>query len=254
VGAVLALRLPAAAAGRHATHPTGEPVVAWYRQLADGLRFLVADRMLRTLWLLSTFVGLCYSAAVATWVLFVLDRLAVPEAWYGTFLLAGAVGGLAGTLVVGRLQERLGTGRTMALANLVSTVMLVVVGALPTVGVALVGLALTSGAVTVWNVLIMSLRQSLVPEHLLGRVHGTWRTLLWGTMPLGSLLGGLLARVDLTTPLLVGGVLSTAAALVWFRFLARLPDPADLPGPPAGHHDPSVNDGARYPPSHPPEQ
>ncbi len=234
VGAVLALRLPAAAAGRHATHPTGEPVVAWYRQLADGLRFLVADRMLRTLWLLSTFVGLCYSAAVATWVLFVLDRLAVPEAWYGTFLLAGAVGGIAGTLVVGRLQERLGTGRTMALANLVSTVMLVVVGVLPTVAVALVGLALSSGAVTVWNVLIMSLRQSLVPEHLLGRVHGTWRTLLWGTMPLGSLLGGLLARVDLTTPLLVGGALSTAAALVWFRFLTRLPDPADLPGPPAG--------------------
>ena len=230
VGAVLALRLPAVAAGRHSTHPRDGPVVPWYRQLVDGLRFLLANRMLRTLWFLSVFVGLCWSAALATWVLFVLDRLAVPEEWFGTFMLAGAVGGIAGTLVVGRARRRLGAGRTMAVANVVATLTLVVVGALPHAGVALVGLALSSAAVTVWNVLVMSLRQSVIPGHLLGRVHGTWRTLLWGTMPLGSLLGGLLARVDLTTPLLVGGVLSTAAALVWFRFLARLPDPEDVPG------------------------
>ncbi len=229
VGAVLALRLPAAAAGRHRTHPTGEPTVAWYRQLVDGLRFILDDPRLRTLWFLSTFVGLCYSAGVATWVLFVLDRLAVPEAWFGTFMLAGAVGGIVGTLVVGRLRASLGTGTTMAAANLASGVVLVVVGALPWAWVALLGLAVNAAAVTVWNVLIMSLRQSLVPSGLLGRVHGTWRTLLWGTMPLGSLLGGLLARIDLTTPLLVGGVLSTAAAVIWFRFLTRLPDPEDLP-------------------------
>jgi hypothetical protein len=60
-------------------------------------------------------------------------------------------------------------------------------------------------------------------------------------MPLGSLLGGLLARVDLTTPLLVGGVLSTAAALIWFPFVSRLPDPEDLPDQPA----PQPEAGAR---------
>jgi Na+/melibiose symporter-like transporter len=228
LGALLALRLPVAAAGRHRTHPADEPAVAWYRQLVDGLRFILADPRLRTLWFLSTFVGLCFSAGVATWVLFVLDRLAVPEAWFGTFMLAGAVGGIAGTLVVGRLRAALGTGRTMAVANVVTGAVLVGVGAVPQAWVALLGLALSSGAVTVWNVLIMSLRQAMIPSGLLGRVHGTWRTLLWGTMPLGSLLGGLLARVDLTTPLLVGGTLSTTAALVWFRFVAGLPDPEDL--------------------------
>jgi Na+/melibiose symporter-like transporter len=224
VAAVLAFFLPRQAAGAHRTEPSGEPHIPWYRQLVDGYRFIVADRMLRTLWLLSTFVGLCYSAGLATWVLFVLHRLHVPEAWFGTFMLAGAVGGILGTLVVGRAKTRFGAGVVMAVANLASTLALVVVGAVPVVWVAVLGLAVSSGAVTVWNVLVMSLRQAAVPGRLLGRVHGTWRTLLWGTMPLGSLLGGLMARVDLSTPMIVGGGLATAAGVVMFRFLASLPD------------------------------
>ena len=101
-------------------------------------------------------------------------------------------------------------------------------GAVPVVWVAAVGLAVSSGAVTVWNVLVMSLRQSVIPSRLLGRVHGTWRTLLWGTMPLGSVLGGLLGRVDLAAPMIVAGALTTVAGVVWFRFLATLPDPAEI--------------------------
>ena len=99
---------------------------------------------------------------------------------------------------------------------------------MPVVWVAAVGLAVSSGAVTVWNVLVMSLRQSVIPSRLLGRVHGTWRTLLWGTMPLGSVLGGLLGRVDLAAPMIVAGALTTVAGVVWFRFLATLPDPTDI--------------------------
>ena len=228
VAAGLALLLPRAAAGTHRARAASEPAVAWHRQLVDGLRFILANPMLRTLWFLSTFIGICYSAALATWVLFVLERLGVPEAWFGTFMLAGAVGGLLGTLVVGRASRAIGTGRVMAIANLVSTTVLILVGAVPVVWVAVLGLALSSGAVTVWNVLVMSLRQSLIPSALLGRVHGTWRTLLWGAMPLGSVLGGLLARIDLTTPLVVGGILATAAAVLAFRFLTRLPEPADV--------------------------
>ena len=228
LAAGLAFFMPRAAAGAHRTNPSGEPPVPWYRQMVDGYRFITANPMLRTLWLLSTFVGICYSAGLATWVLFVLDRLAVPEAWFGTFMLAGAVGGLIGTMVVSRLKNALGAGLVMAIANLVGNLVLVLVGAVPTEWVAALGLVASSAAVTVWNVLVMSLRQSIIPGRLLGRVHGTWRTLLWGAMPLGSVLGGLLARIDLVVPLLVGGALSTVAGLVWFRFLAGLPDPEDV--------------------------
>lgn len=231
VAGALALTLPRAAAGRHHTESTGEPHAPWQSQLVDGLRFIMANDHLRTLWFLSTFVGLCASAGHATWVLFVLDRLHVPEAWFGTFMLAGAVGGIAGSLLAPRAKARLGAGRVMALASVIEGAILIVVGAVPNLVVALVGLALTSATVVMWNVLVMSLRQSIIPSAMLGRVHGTWRTLLWGCMPLGAVLGGLLGRIDLTTPMIVGGALITGACAIWFRFLSSLPDPEDVPDP-----------------------
>ncbi|SME88517.1 transmembrane secretion effector [Cellulosimicrobium cellulans J34] len=235
VAGALALFLPAVAAGEHRTPgPDGaEAAPAWFRQLGDGFRYLWAHPTLRPLWILSTVVALCFSAATATTVLYVLDVLGVPEAWYGTFLLVGAVGSLVAAAVVNRAKERLGTGRSMAVANLLSPLTVALLGLVPLlpsggVAVAAALLAVGFGAVTLWNVLVMSLRQAMIPGRLLGRVHGTWRTLLWGVMPLGSFLGGLLARVDLTTPLLVGGGLGTLAALVGYRFVAGLPDPEDV--------------------------
>ena len=50
--------------------------------------------------------------------------------------------------------------------------------------------ALSAGAVSMFNVQIMSVRQALIPEHLFGRVQGAYRTVLWGGIPLGTLAGG----------------------------------------------------------------
>lgn len=222
---VLAFFLPREASGRQFTASASEPAVAWHRQFADGFRFVFADRMLTTLLLFTTFIGLCVSLATASFVLFVLERLELPEAWFGVFMLSGAVGGIAGSAITSRLSARWGAGRTMAVANLVATVSFVFIGLVPSIWAAALGFFVSSAAIIVWNVLIMSLRQSLVPGHLLGRVHGSWRTLLWGSMPFGALLGGLIGRIDLALPFIVGGGLATIAALVFFRFLTTLPTP-----------------------------
>jgi hypothetical protein len=92
-------------------------------------------------------------------------------------------------------------------------------------------MALASASIIVWNVLVMSLRQSIIPGHLLGRVHGTWRTLLWGATPVGSIIGGLIGRIDLALPFLVGGLFSLVVTLGYFRFLTRLPNAEDIPDP-----------------------
>ncbi|MCU1411184.1 MAG: hypothetical protein JWR04_1891 [Rhodoglobus sp.] len=226
---VLALLLPLAASGKQFTAATeSEPRVAWYRQFVDGFRFIMANKQLRTLWFFSTFCGIVSSAALATFVLFVLDTLSVPEPLFGVFLLAGAVGGLAGAVLTSRLKARLGTGLAMAIATTVSGLFILTSGLLPVVWAAAISFALSSGAITVWNILVMSLRQSIIPGRLLGRVHGTWRTLLWGTMPLGSLIGGIVARVDLVLPFIVFGALEVVASLVFFRFLMTLPNPEDV--------------------------
>ncbi len=242
VAGVLAFFLPAAAAGAHRTHrnrlrradEAGEPPApalvrtTFARQLTDGFRFIMSHPMLRPLWFLSILIALFFAAAIATDVLFVLERLDVPEQWFGVFMLSGAFGGIVGAVVVSPLKVRFGAGPVMAAANFVGPVALVVMGFFPTVPVAVVCFAVSFGSTSMWNVLVMSLRQAAIPGHLLGRVHGTWRTLLWGTMPLGSLLGGLLARIDLTTPLLVAGGLTVVVAAVGYRFLHGLPNPEDV--------------------------
>ena len=226
---VLALLLPKVASGKQFTAATeAEPRVAWYRQFVDGFRFIMANKQLRTLWFFSTFVGIVSSASTAAFVLFVLDTLAVPEALFGVFMLSGAVGGLVGAVLTSRIKAWLGTGLSMAIMTTLSGAAILFSGLVPQVWPVAVGFAVTSLSVTIWNILVMSLRQSIIPGRLLGRVHGTWRTLLWGTMPLGSLLGGIIARVDLALPLIVGGALELVASIVFFRFLMTLPNPEDV--------------------------
>lgn len=224
----LALALPKAASGRQFAAASDEPKVAWHRQFLDGFKFIVSSRMLVTLWLFSTFVGLAASAATASWVLFVLDRLSVPEALFGVFMLSGAVGGILGAVLANRLKTRLGAGLTMAIMSTVNGLAFLFVGLVPQVWAAGLAFAISSGTVTIWNILVMSIRQSFIPGRLLGRVHGSWRTLLWGAMPVGSLIGGLLGRIDLTVPLIVGGIAITVASLIFFRFVMTLPNPEDI--------------------------
>jgi MFS family permease len=161
-------------------------------------------------------------------VLYLVDLLGLPEALFGVFLLSGAVGGIIGSLLAPWLKARLGTGRTMAIANVVAALAFVLMGIWPSIAMAAAGYAVSSLAILVWNVLVMSLRQSIIPGRLLGRVHGSWRTILWGTMPIGSVLGGLIGRVDLALPFIVGGGVSVLAGVVGFRFISRLPDPEDV--------------------------
>ena len=232
VAALLAALLPAVASGRqfHAAVATGEvtQVVPFRTQLADGWNFIMGNPMLRTLWFVSIPVAILFSASGATLVLFVLDTLAIPEAAFGLFLLAGAVGGLLGSVVASRLANRFGLGPVMAAMNLLAGVLVLLTGLLPVPVAAIIFFSLGAATTTVWNVLMMSFRQSIIPGRLLGRVHGTWRTLLWGTMPIGSLLGGALALIDLTVPWIVGGAGITVLGLIFYRFLMTLPNPDDI--------------------------
>lgn len=203
-------------------------VAGWRAELVAGFRFIWSSPMLRPLWVVSVLIGLCHAAITSTLVLFVLERLDVPEAWYGTFLLAGAAGSLTAAAVTNRLKTRFGTGPVMAAANAIGLGAWFLAGAFPLAGVGGVAIFVSFGCTTAWNVLVMSLRQAAVPNELLGRVHGTWRTALWGTMPLGSLIGGLLARSGYSTPLIVGATAGLMVAAVGHRYIASLPDPETL--------------------------
>jgi Na+/melibiose symporter-like transporter len=250
LAAVLAFALPAVASGRQFAVAKPAQREPWHRALAEGFRFIFGNRMLVKLLFLSTFIGLCFSAATASFVLFLVERLGLPEAWFGAFLLTGAFGALLGSFIAAPLARRFGSGRTMAIASLVSIVPLMFAGFFPSLWVTGAVYFVTSVGVLVWNVHVMSLRQSIIPGRLLGRVHGSWRTVLWGSMPLGAVIGGFIGRIDLALPFIVGGGAATIASILFFGFLSRLPNPEDIDNgdppavanPEAGPTDPMVRD------------
>jgi hypothetical protein len=69
---------------------------------------------------------------------------------------------------------------------------------------------------------LMSSYQYLIPSEIFGRIHGARRTLVWGVSPLGAVLGGYLAAIDLRVPLIVGGSITLLIALANTRFVVNL--------------------------------
>ena len=86
--------------------------------------------------------------------------------------------------------------------------------------------------IILWNVITVSFRQSVIPEHLLGRVNSVYRFFGWGAIPIGALIGGLLVAVldgpvsretALRVPWIVAGVGTLAMLLmVWSLTTERL--------------------------------
>lgn len=182
--------------------------------IADGLRWLFAHRLLRSLAVALGIVNLVGMAAMAVLVLYARRVLHLGDLEYGLLLTAEAAGAVLGSVVAPAISARLGAGRTLTLAvtGAAASFLVPALWAQP-VAVAC-ALALGGCAGLVWNIITVSLRQTLVPDRLLGRVNSAYRMIGWGTMPIGALLGGVLAEAfGLRAPFLVAGLVSAALAL-----------------------------------------
>jgi MFS family permease len=137
--------------------------------------------------------------------------MGLSSAGFGVLFAAMAVGSIVGSFFVEPLERRFGRSRTLMLAAatfpLLSLVPAVTADPVAVAAAFLVGSALNIG----WNVITVSLRQRIVPDHLLGRVNAGYRLLAWGTMPLGAALGGFVGeRFGLTTVFWTSAALSAS--------------------------------------------
>jgi MFS family permease len=228
--AVLALTLPAAAARARSadgpttspasppTAPTPVPRQRFVHELVEGARFLWHHATLRPLWIFSTLTATALTFGQGALIVYVVDGLGIPQGLVGAFTALAAVGGLVGATIVGPVRRRFGRATSMVGTTLLTGPFLVILGLVPAnlAGriAGCVAYALCAMLVMIWNTNAMTVRQSLIPADLLGRVNGTWRTVGWGLTPVATLLGGLVARSGLRLPLLVGGAFALAVALV----------------------------------------
>jgi len=155
-------------------------------------------------------------------VLYVVDTLGLPESAFGVFLVSFGVGGLLGGLAAARIAAKLGRIATLVLSSAVTGGAAIGIGLTSNVWVGAALFGTVASSVSVFNVLVISLRQALIPEQLFGRVQGAYRTLVWGLIPVGALIGGVVARLtSVPTTFVISGVLQMVLAILLWRLLRR---------------------------------
>lgn len=173
--------------------PPRDPARSLRADMAEGLGYVLTHPLLRPIALCTATANLFGGVLAAVSVLFLARELGQSPAVIGLVLAAGSAGGVLGALTAGGWIRRLGQGRTLVTALLVTGPVALVLP-LTTAGAGLAWFALGSTAVAyggvVYNVAQVSFRQSVCPDHLLGRMNASIRFLVWGTIPIGGLLGG----------------------------------------------------------------
>jgi MFS family permease len=205
---------------------TDEPAAKtrFWADIRFGIRYLYEDKTLLKLVLLTASVGFFFSTTGSTLVLFLTEILNVSPAFFGFVIAAPAAGAVIGSLLASKFSTRFGRTNVMAAVLVFSSLMTTLQGLSPNVWVFMALMLLGAIAVTIWNILLMSTYHQIIPNNLFGRIHGTRRTLVWGLMPIGAVLGGFIALIDLRLPFLVGGAMCLLISLLAIGFIRRLAD------------------------------
>jgi MFS family permease len=209
-------------------------------EIGEGLRFVFGNAMLRAIACCTAMSNLFMAVAAALTVLFLNRVVGLSPAATGLVLVSIGVGGGVGVLTARRIAARLGQSRTIWVSMAVSRPFgLLLALTYPGWQVAffVVGWFMIGFGNSVYNIAQVTFRQSMCPDHLLGRMNASNRVLAWGTLPLGGVLGGALGQwVGVRTALWIvalGLILSVAWLLLSpLRAVHDVPDVPDVPAQP----------------------
>ncbi|MFI9783468.1 MFS transporter [Kitasatospora sp. NPDC051984] len=206
-------------------------------EIREGLRFVFGHPVLRAVALAGAGTNLSIQLYQTMLPVLFVDELGLSAGVVGLFFAVGGLGVFIGSVAARRLARRFGAGRVLWLMGLA----VAPCGVLPALAGRGAALWLATGAwlvitckIGIDNVITVSFRQSVTPDHLLGRMNATMRVLLTGSLALGAALAGLLAELTSvrTTLWLATAVLAT----VWVPvFRSPLRTRRELPGPAATH-------------------
>jgi predicted MFS family arabinose efflux permease len=194
-------------------------------EIREGMRFVMADRVLRAIALCTSTANLFMAAILSQLVVFLARVVALPPLAIGVVVASSGLGGVLGGVTARRWVAALGQGRTIWLALVVTQPFALLLplahrGAL--LLPFLLGWLIVGYGSTLYNIVQVSYRQATCPDHLLGRVQASNRFLAWGTMPLGGLLGGALGDAAGPRYALLVAAVGLLASTFWLT-LSPLP-------------------------------
>lgn len=207
------------------------------KAIAEGLNFIIKTPLLNRL-VLATGASAIFSTMGWTMLIkYAVTDLKIAEGEIGVIMSASAIGGIIGALIVRKMTLLVGEGRIIALSALATPILfigiplaatLMAAGVNPMIPLIVSGFMMQISN-TFFNVSQVSFRQRLCPPHLLGRMNASFRFIVWGGMPIASLLAGVIAThfgmVTMMWVVVVGEILA-ALPLVLSKFVTM----RDLPG------------------------
>ncbi len=164
-------------------------------EIKEGFTWLWGHELLRPMALILGALNAIGALTTAVFILFAQEILETSLFIFAVLGTAGAVGGSLGGILGPKISKKLGSGPSLYLTLLSGPIIALIIGVSSSWHLFYLLTAISTVFAVLWNVITVSLRQSIIPSHLLGRVNSVYRFFAWGSIPIGTLLGG--ALVDL---------------------------------------------------------
>jgi MFS family permease len=176
------------------------------QDIVEGLRYVLSHPVLRNISAMMALVNFVGSTTGAQLVLFAKHRLAASDYQVALLYSAGSVGVVVLSLAAGRLRRRWPFSKVALSALMLDGLLTVALAATHWFWGALFLWALVSGLGILFNINTGSLRQAIVPNHMLGRVISIAGVLAWSAIPLGTFLGGVVIEWTRDVALVYGAI------------------------------------------------
>jgi MFS family permease len=212
----------------------GAPHPSMLREAREGLGYVLGNRYLRSIAACTAISNFAVSLAFAIFLVYAVRVLDLSPAVIGIVFSISSVGSLAAALTAARVSSRLGVGPTIVGSAFVFAPALLLIPAAPPsspIPFLVAANVLIGYSAVIYNITQVSFRQAICPERLQGRMNSVMRFIVWGVMPIGSLLGGVLATwIGLRETMWIGAVIGSLAfvpvLLSPVRRLREMPAPA----------------------------
>jgi MFS family permease len=193
------------------------------QDVGEGLRYVLSHPVLRNISLMMAMINLVGATVFAQLVLFAKQALRAEDSEVGLLFAAGGAGVVVLSLAAGPLRRRWSFGNVALGALMLSGLLTVGLAYTTSLWIAVVLWGVSSGLGILFNINTGSLRQSIVPNHMLGRVISIAMVLAWSAQPIGALAGGFLIERTGDVRLVYGviGIVTFLIALV-FRLASPL--------------------------------
>ncbi len=188
--------------------------------IREGLQTVLGNSLLRSLAGCTATANLSRALILAVFVLYATRTLDIGGGLLGLIFAIGSIGALSASVLAAPMTERFGIGRTIIAGRLIAGVGVALIPIASGSLVALTLILMVSRMLlgfgsTIYNINQVSLRQMLTSDRLLGRMNASMRFIIWGTIPIGGLLGGVLGTAIGLRPTLAIGALGMLLSTLW---------------------------------------